>query len=224
MLAPVEARRESVTDQVFEAIRAAIVNRELPPGERLSEARLAAKLQVSKTPVRETLIRLQHVGLVEADSVRGLRVVRPSTRVVQDAYEVRGGLESLAAELTAKKADDQLRRQLREAADSGLACTLASDDAGQRTSDRTLHNLIASGSGNKRLAADIDDYYILTWALRQRDVPEMAESEECARQHQTIAAAISRGAGEAARSAMTEHVNTLRERVLAALGTGSQPW
>jgi DNA-binding GntR family transcriptional regulator len=224
MLGPVEARRESVTDQVFEAIRTAIVNRELPPGHRLSEAKLAAELRVSKTPVRETLIRLQHVGLVEADPVRGLRVVQPSARVVKDAYEIRSGLESLAAALAAEKADDKMRRQIREAADSGLACTLASDYAGRRHSDRTFHDLIARGSGNDKLAVAIDDYYALTWALRQRDVPEIAENEECARQHQRIAAAIERADSETARSAMTEHLNTLRERVLAALSARPRPW
>jgi DNA-binding GntR family transcriptional regulator len=223
MLGPLEARRETVTDQVFEAIRTAIVDRGLPPGQRLSEAKLAADLGVSKTPVRETLIRLQHVGLVDADPVRGLRVVQPSARVVQDAYEVRSGLESLAAALAAERVGDEVRRQICEAADSGLACTLASDDAGRRSSDRTFHDLIAAGSGNGKLAAAIEDYYILTWALRQRDVPEMAESEECARQHQCVAEAIAGADREAARSAMAEHLNTLRERVLAALSAGPNP-
>jgi DNA-binding GntR family transcriptional regulator len=220
MLGPLEARRESVTDQVFEAIRTAIVDRGLPPGQRLSEAKLAAELGVSKTPVRETLIRLQHVGLVEADPVRGLRVVRPSVRVVQDAYEVRVGLESLAAALAAERAGDEIRRQICEAADSGLACTLASDDAGRRSSDRRFHGLIAAGSGNSKLTAAIDDYYILTWALRQRDVPEVAESAECARQHQSVAAAIVGADREMARSTMAEHLNTLRECVLAAFSAG----
>lgn len=217
MLDPLDVHRDSITDRVFDEIRQAIVDRRLQPGQRLSEARLATMLGVSKTPVRETLIRLQHVGLVEPGSGSGLRVVQPSAKVVQDAYEVRRGLESLAAGLAAERAGDDVRRKIREAADQGLACTLASDEPGRLGADRILHTLIATGSGNVKLAADIEDYYVLTWALRQRDVPELSESAQCGEQHQRVAAAISDGDAPAAQEAMAEHLNTLLERVLAVL-------
>lgn len=217
MLDPLDVRRDSITDRVFDEIRQAIVDRRLQPGQRLSEARLASMLGVSKTPVRETFIRLQHVGLVEPGSGSGLQVVQPSAKVVQDAYEVRRGLESLAAGLAAERAGDAVRRKIREAADHGLACTLASDEPGRLGADRILHTLIATGSGNIKLAADIEDYYVLTWALRQRDVPELSESAQCGEQHQRVAAAISAGDAPAAQEAMAEHLNTLLERVLAML-------
>lgn len=222
MLDPLDVQRDSITDRVFDEIRQAIVERRLQPGQRLSEARLATMLGVSKTPVRETLIRLQHVGLVEPASGSGLRVVQPSATIVQDAYEVRRGLESFAAGLAAERASGDVRRKISKAADEGLACTLASDEPGRRGADRILHTLIATGSGNAKLAADIEDYYVLTWALRQRDVPEMSESARCGEQHQRVAAAISDGDAPAAHEAMAEHLDTLRERVLAVLET-SQP-
>lgn len=222
MLDPLDVQRDNLTERVFDEIRQAIVDRRLLPGQRLSEAKLAAMLGVSKTPVRETLIRLQHVGLVEPTPGSGLRVLQPSAKVVQDAYEVRRGLESLAAGLAAQRAGAELKGQIREAADSGLACTLNGDEPGRRSSDRVMHALIATGSGNAKLASDIEDYYVLTWALRQRDLPEMAESALCGEQHQRVAAAICDGNAESAQSAMSEHLDTLRERVLAALKS-SQP-
>ena len=215
MLDPLDVQRDSITDRVFDQIRQAIVDRRLRPGQRLSEAKLATMLGVSKTPVRETLIRLQHVGLVEPSPGSGLRVLQPSAKVVQDAYEVRRGLESLAAGLAAERVDDDVRRKISDAADRGLACTLASDDSGRRGSDRVLHTLIANGSGNARLAIEIENYYVLTWALRQRDVPEMAESARSGEEHQRVAAAIRDGDAQAAQQAMAEHLDTLRERVLA---------
>ncbi|MEV6904605.1 GntR family transcriptional regulator [Amycolatopsis sp. NPDC051372] len=217
MLDPLDVQRDSITDRVFDEIRQAIVDRRLLPGQRLSEAKLASMLGVSKTPVRETLIRLEHVGLVEPGPGSGLRVVQPSIKVVQDAYEVRRGLESLAAGLAAERASDDVCSKIRKAADEGLACTIASDESGRRGADRILHTLIATGSGNIKLAADIENYYVLTWALRQRDVPEMSESARCGEQHQRVAAAISDGDAPAAQNAMAEHLDTLRERVLAML-------
>ncbi|WIX78001.1 GntR family transcriptional regulator [Amycolatopsis carbonis] len=222
MLDPLDVQRDSITDRVFDEIRQAIVDRRLQPGQRLSEAKLASMLGVSKTPVRETLIRLEHVGLVEPGPGSGLQVVQPSVKVVQDAYEVRRGLESLAAGLAAERASDDVCSKIRKAADEGLACTIASDESGRRGADRILHTLIATGSGNTKLAADIENYYVLTWALRQRDVPEMSESARCGEQHQRVAAAISDGDAPAAQEAMAEHLDTLRERVLAMLET-AQP-
>ncbi|MGW4489813.1 GntR family transcriptional regulator [Amycolatopsis sp. NPDC004368] len=222
MLDPLDVQRDNITDRVFDEIRQAIVDRRLQPGQRLSEAKLASMLGVSKTPVRETLIRLEHVGLVEPGPGSGLRVVQPSVKVVQDAYEVRRGLESLAAGLAAERASDEVCGKIRKAADEGLACTIASDECGRRGADRILHTLVATGSGNTKLAADIENYYVLTWALRQRDVPEMSESARCGEQHQRVAAAISDRDAPAAQEAMAEHLDTLRERVLAMLET-AQP-
>jgi GntR family transcriptional regulator, rspAB operon transcriptional repressor len=219
VLEPLDVRRENVTERVFDELRQAIVDRRLRPGRRLSEAELAGLLGVSKTPVREALIRLRHIGLVEPGPTGGLRVLQPSARVVRNAYEVRRGLESFAAGLAAERAGTELKERIRAAADTGLACTRNGDEPGRRSADHLLHRLIATGSGNDRLAAEIADHSALTWALRQRDVPELAETARCAEQHRRIAAAIGAGDAAAARTAMSEHLDTLGERVLAELTT-----
>lgn len=76
---------ESLADVVYETIREAIINRVIPPGSRLTEAALADQLNVSKTPVREALLKLRQIGLVEPSGRRGdasrcRRAVRFSTR------------------------------------------------------------------------------------------------------------------------------------------------
>src|ERR1043166_7375335 len=70
-LAPLTEKPESLTQLVYQALRDAIISKRLPPGERVSEASLARQLRVSKTPVREALLRLHAIGLVEADGGRG---------------------------------------------------------------------------------------------------------------------------------------------------------
>ncbi|HEY1347140.1 MAG TPA: GntR family transcriptional regulator, partial [Streptosporangiaceae bacterium] len=76
-LAPLTDKPESLTQIVYQTLRDAIISKRLLPGERVSEASLARQLRVSKTPVREALLRLQAIGLVEADGARGGRIVRP---------------------------------------------------------------------------------------------------------------------------------------------------
>lgn len=60
-------RADSLTYSVYEAIKQAIVNGRLPANTRVTEAALARQLVVSKTPVREALLRLKEIGLIEAE-------------------------------------------------------------------------------------------------------------------------------------------------------------
>jgi DNA-binding GntR family transcriptional regulator len=215
-LSPLISKPGSLTRMVFDSIRDAIVSKQLPPNARLSEARLASQLNVSKTPVRESLLRLEHIGLAVADPTRGLRVIQPSREDIEIAYEVRAGLESLAARIAAKRADSEMRDRLLEAAVGSLACAELRDDGGRRAWDRTFHRRVAEAAANPRLAALIEDHYLLTWALRQRDVQGATEGVECARQHIEIAESISRGDSCAAAEGMLAHLNTLQQLVLAA--------
>ena len=95
-LPPLAGRPSSLTTRVFAEIRDKIVDATLPPGSRVSESVLADQLRVSKTPVREALLRLRHIGLVEPSST-GLRVIQPSAKAIRDAYEFRAGVEAIAA-------------------------------------------------------------------------------------------------------------------------------
>ena len=98
-----ESKPESLTDVVYEAIRDAIINRVLGPGSRVTEAGLAAQLGVSKTPVREALLKLRQVGLIEPVGRRGGRIALPSRTSIRHAYETREALESHAARLAAER-------------------------------------------------------------------------------------------------------------------------
>src|SRR5580693_9279427 len=96
-LEPIGVKPEPLAEIVFGIVRDAIVRKDLPPGSRISEARLAAQLNVSKTPVREALLRLEGIGLIVPDGNRGARVVKPSADNIQHAFEVRTALEGFAA-------------------------------------------------------------------------------------------------------------------------------
>ena len=100
-----EVRPDSLTDAVYEAIRRGIIDRRLAPGSPVTEAALAEQLGVSKTPVREALLRLKDIGVIEPNGRRGGRVVQLSEVSVRRAYEVRDALEPYAAGRAAERAD-----------------------------------------------------------------------------------------------------------------------
>jgi DNA-binding GntR family transcriptional regulator len=103
-LQPIAVRPETLSERVYEAIREAIVSRRLVPGERVTETAVAAQLSVSKTPVREALLRLEHVGLVITETCRGVSVVRASPSIIREAFEYRLALEVEACRLAAVRA------------------------------------------------------------------------------------------------------------------------
>ena len=219
-LAPLTDKPESLTQIVYQTLRDAIISKRLPPGERVSEASLARQLRVSKTPVREALLRLHAIGLVEADGGRGGRIVRPSAELIRHTYEVRGALESLAARLAAERATPAQRRQLLELAAASLAAAQDQDLDGFRRHDEAFHDVLAAASANSYLARLIDNAYTLTAAARQRDVPRAGDSTDCATGHIRIAEAIAGGDAAAATTEAAAHVEIVGRLVLQAFLEG----
>ncbi|MGW3623615.1 GntR family transcriptional regulator [Streptomyces sp. NPDC000880] len=215
-LRPLRSKPESLTDMVTDAIKEAIVGKELAPGTRVSEAMLATRLEVSKTPVREALLRMRHLGLVESNG-GGLQVVQPSWQKIHDAYELRAGLERVSAKHAATRRSEADHMMLAELAAASLDCAKTADVAGFRDSDRSFHHLVATCSGNTALAAAVDEALLLTSALRLRDVPRTGDSVSCAAEHVQIARLIGTQQPELAAAAMEAHVEHVMSTVLAAV-------
>ena len=141
-----------IRHKVLDQIRQDILSCGLPPGAELREAELAEQYDVSKSPVRDALQRLQFEGLVETEPRRGHRVTPISVSDARDILEMRETLEVAAA-----------KRMIRDASDAKLA-----DLDRWRTADVTdirafanynrnfhisLHSLAATGAWPKKCAA-----------------------------------------------------------------------
>lgn len=212
---PLNARPDNLSEMTFERIRDGIVQRRLAPGSRVSEQRIAAQLEVSKTPVREALLRLRHAGLVEPAG-RGLRVIMPSGRAIRAAYELRSGLEHTSARLAASRADADSAERVLFLAKESQARAKAGDSDGFRRADHEFHTAVAQASGNALLTAAVDESLTLTSVLRERDVPVAGDSFACATEHVQVAEAISATLATQAADLMQGHVNHVMQIVLAA--------
>jgi len=95
--------RSSLVDAAHNALRRRILDNAYPPGHQVLEQALAEELGISRTPLREALIRLQKEGLVEVIPRHGMRVLPVSPADMKEIYEILSALESMAAALAAKR-------------------------------------------------------------------------------------------------------------------------
>jgi GntR family transcriptional regulator of gluconate operon len=146
----VAVRSPSLTEQVIATLRQAIIAQEFEPGEALVEATTAARLGVSRGPMREAIRRLEVEGLVEAGR-RGYLVVGISDDDIDEIYSVRGVLERLAITLAVERRtpeeEDQLQllqAEIDEAAKSKDAIRFAAADV-------AFHSFFYNMARNRRL-------------------------------------------------------------------------
>jgi DNA-binding GntR family transcriptional regulator len=206
-----DAREPSaLVDETAAAIRARIMSGEIPIGAQLRQADLAARLGVSRTPVREALRQLQAVGLIEVLPRRGAVVRVPAPWEVREAYEVRAELEGLAClravgEITSEQLDELRRtndvlRDGHTASDGAPGATTAANDR--------FHALIHEISGNARLARtirDVNDAFPRNVsALVLLDNPRLRANNIA--QHERIVDALAADDAERAREEMRAHV------------------
>jgi DNA-binding GntR family transcriptional regulator len=208
-------RADSLTERVFDMIRDAIVSRAIPPGSSLTEASLAAQLNVSKTPVRESLIRLREIGLLEPDG-RRLRVITPTRNGLRAAYEFRLCLEPVSAQYAARRASRRQADAISALAQETLTSAESGDTARNSAAARSFHLQIVEASGNELLRNAVNHGLILTQTLMRRDFSTLINRPARAHQHIEIARAIIEGDEDGAAKAMAAHTNFLLESALAA--------
>lgn len=112
-LAPLRPQHVSVVDQLYSALRAAIIDNALPPGTRISEAEVAQQYGISRQPAREAFIKLANEGLLEIRPQRGTFVAKISLADVMDARFVREAVEADIAKLLSVKPDPAVIADLR---------------------------------------------------------------------------------------------------------------
>ncbi len=212
--------RRSAADEVQAQLVALIESEQVQVNDRLpSEAELSRRFGVSRPIVREALGRLQALGLTEAQAGRGTFVASNVTKLTvtfgqysaSDLNEVRRCLEVPAARLAAQRRtpeDLQLLGSILEAQENaaGVEETVATD--------ARFHCTIALATGNKLFVRLVED---LREILQEQSLAVStlrARGEHAAREHRRILDAIVEGEGEAAGSAMSDHLDAVERAIL----------
>ena len=198
-------RYVSKTDMVAALIREQIITGELAAGEQLRQRDLAQRFQVSQTPVREAMRRLESEGLVIGDTHRGFTVVEPDDGPVEENFQIRAALESLGASLAARKIDaaglarlEELNNQMRALGDADHG----EGDPRYAVLNREFHFTVYEYARSPLLLTLMR----LLWASLHGGPKAARTHAESARQHDVIVAAL-RAADPAAAAAGTyQHI------------------
>jgi DNA-binding GntR family transcriptional regulator len=204
-----------IRDGVYEQIRADILACILAPGSRVFENDLAQRYKVSKSPVRDALLRLQEQGLIDVLPRKGYLIRPISIEDAHDLYEMRLLLEK-----------SSIRRACEHASDEGLAsldqfrAVENGDLAHWVLYNRNFHRHIAQLSGNARMAkmADevIDQFDRLTF-VGVASAPSVAASENFLAEHCEIIDALQARDRSKVTSLITKHISKSQKRLFAVL-------
>jgi DNA-binding GntR family transcriptional regulator len=206
------ARRR--TDEVYERLRAEIIRGDLRPREALSEIEIAERLKVSRTPVRESLQRLDSEGLITSHRRRWI-VYEHTTDEIREIYEVRAALEGYSARLACLRATEDELAELAELRAEAANADLESDkrvDLNEHLHDSVLR---FAHNGTLLKQARTSRLFFFNRAIAQLYTP--ADLRASARQHLDLLDAVLRRDASAAEHAAREHVEYALELMLRKL-------
>jgi len=198
--------RISQTERAYTEIRRRILENELSAGTQVLEQELAEMLEMSRTPVREAMVRLADEGMVEVRPRHGMRVLPISADDMREIYDVLTALESMAAERVAARgvSPEELRALKQAVADMDAA--LAADDL--RTwaaADERFHLLLVEYCDNQRLRALVSGYWDQSHRVRLVTLGLRPKPVDSNKDHAAVVDAIARGDAVAARRLHRQH-------------------
>lgn len=205
-------------EQVIAALRQAILDFQLKPGQRLVERELIEQLGVSRTTVREALRELTSEGLVTVVPQRGAMVTAPQLDDAADLYEVRASLESLVVQRFVERATDDEVARLRETVEELAAVASETDDIRQilAAKDRFYAVLIA-GARSSSLQQLLEGIQARVQVLRATSLSEEGRTPQVLSELRAVVAAVDDRDAELASRLTAEHVRAAAETALRSL-------
>ncbi|MEV0970507.1 GntR family transcriptional regulator [Microtetraspora glauca] len=207
---PLVGERQSLREQVAQALRDALVAGEMRPGVVYSAPVLAAQFGVSATPVREAMLDLAKEGLVEAVRNKGFRVTEMTDRDLDEITEIRQLIEvPTVARLAGTRAAADFE-ELRPVAEEIVAAARSGDLIAYVNADMRFHLGLLSLSGNTHLVEVIRDLRGRARLYGLRGLSERGTLINSAREHVSIVDALVRGDAGAAERVMSHHIQHVR--------------
>lgn len=220
---------DSLKERVYRHIRDRMLVGAIAPGQRVSETQLAKEVGVSRTPVREALVRLEALGLIEQHTGLGTIVCEPDRQEIEECFELREILECGAVALAAQRVTEVELTHI----ETGFAAFVVTIEKIRASGpdlrralneanimDMSFHLDVMAAAHNNRLVRMVSDLQLLTRILRRRpDTPGDSASQRSnivVKQHRRIIDALQNHAPAEAVEAMRVHLEWAKETHLAA--------
>lgn len=207
-LSPVRSTRPTLADAAYQSIVDAVMCGDIESGHRLIMDQLAEQLDISRTPVRDALHRLEREGLIEPTGRRGYVVRAIDDNEVEQIYTAREAIEGYAARLLVEPWEaEQLAPRFAQVLDLA-ASEQDGTPAGSFAANRAVHRGVVELTGNRFLMTSFDglwDLGLAVFAFVQR-FPINAEQDDVIGDHQPLVAAFGSGDGDRAQAVMISHI------------------
>lgn len=205
----------AASDRAYDVLKQRLVGGAYAPGAQLKEEHLARELDISRTPVRVALRRLVDDGLAMSDTNRGVRVAEWTDFDIEETFELRGLLESHAADLAARRGGVPLADRLDELNDQmDLAIRRGGSELPDRLQDinARFHRTVLDGSASPRLRSILASLIDMPIVLRSHFISTDQDKVQSLQHHRDLAAAVRAGDGELARQVMQLHLRIASHR------------
>jgi DNA-binding GntR family transcriptional regulator len=202
-------RAATASARIYSDRRAALVSMERRPGEVISEAEIALSYGVSRTPVREAILKLSDEGLVDIFPQSGIFVSRIPLAALPEAIIIRKALEETTARLAAERATSSQILTLHSILERQREADAAGDRDGFHQADETFHGTIAEVAKYPGIWTLILQVKVNVDRFRRLTLPQTGRMAQVIAEHAVILAAIEQHEPEGARRAMGAHLERL---------------
>ncbi|MEM7044639.1 MAG: GntR family transcriptional regulator [Pseudomonadota bacterium] len=217
-LKSLKTERRRLADDVYQQILDAILASDIGMDDQLVQEKLAAELEISRTPVREALLRLEQEGVLVTSPRGGFMLRRVSEDEAKEIYETRAAIEGQAARLLAIKNDPADHAHIRAVIEREENLTTHTVQA-YFAANRAIHRVIVERCGNRHLLEMFDNIWNRAVALHLFAAIDEIDLAESLGAHMQLAQAIETGDWRIAMPAVFDHIDdgfTLQARALKA--------
>lgn len=199
-------RDQPLPQQVYLMLRRVIVEGRLEPGVALNEPAITRHLNISRTPVREALLRLQRDGLIELRPQSGTFVAPIDITRVEEGMIVREALETRAVAIAAEQISDRVLADLEMETDLMADAARRGDGTAFIEADDRFHRLLVDTSGYSHIAVIIDQVNAQLDRIRYLSVDVPERPEKSVREHRGIIKRLKQGDTTGSADALQEHL------------------
>lgn len=206
MIKPI-IQTENLDQKAYQIVKQMIENRQLMPGQKIPQEKLASDLGISRTPLISALKFLEHEKLIETKPRRGFFVRLFSIEEMISIFEIREVLEGLSARRAAKSINESQKKSLRKIFKPFINIKTIDDYHAYSIADRKFHNTIAQISSREFLSSILQTFNIIALAYQYPTREGLIRSpDDTIRDHIEITEAICSHDESASEALMRKHL------------------
>lgn len=208
-------RTATAASKIYSDLRVELVSLQRRPGEAISEAEIALSYGVSRTPVREAILKLSDEGLLEIYPQSGIFVSRIPVAALPEAIIIRRALEETTARMAAERATPSQILALQSILERQREASAAGNSDDFHQADEMFHATVADVAGYPGIWKYIQQAKVHVDRYRRLTLPQRGRIPMVIVEHEAILAAIEAHDAEGARRAMESHLENLIENISA---------